>query len=133
MNLEADSACPFCRKVGELNVDEGAASFPDAYPSAAGHRLVIPVRHVGRIENLDLEEWTSLFNLVREVTAEVSAGSGVAGVNIGVNSGEAAGQTVGHVHVHVIPRRVGDVSDPRGGVRWVLPATARYWESKDAQ
>lgn len=48
-------------------------------------------------------------------------------MNIGTNVGEVAGQTVEHAHVHVIPRTKGDVSDPRGGVRWVIPEKARYW------
>ncbi len=49
------------------------------------------------------------------------------GFNIGVNEGGAAGQTIGHAHIHIIPRRTGDVSDPRGGVRWVIPHKAKYW------
>jgi diadenosine tetraphosphate (Ap4A) HIT family hydrolase len=49
------------------------------------------------------------------------------GFNIGINAGSAAGQTIGHAHIHVIPRFAGDVPDPRGGVRWVLPAKASYW------
>jgi diadenosine tetraphosphate (Ap4A) HIT family hydrolase len=49
------------------------------------------------------------------------------GLNIGVNDGPAAGQTVMHAHIHLIPRWVGDVPDPRGGVRWIMPAKARYW------
>jgi len=49
------------------------------------------------------------------------------GLNIGVNIGEAAGQTVGHAHVHVVPRHTGDVDDPRGGIRWVIPGRAAYW------
>ena len=48
-------------------------------------------------------------------------------VSVGVNAGKAAGQTILHVHLHVIPRYAGDVAEPRGGVRWVLPETARYW------
>ena len=51
------------------------------------------------------------------------------GYNIGINDGAAAGQTVPHVHVHVIPRYLGDVSDPRGGVRWVIPSRANYWDN----
>ena len=51
-----------------------------------------------------------------------------AGYNMGINDGEAAGQTVGHLHLHVIPRYEGDVEDPRGGIRWVIPERARYWD-----
>jgi diadenosine tetraphosphate (Ap4A) HIT family hydrolase len=50
------------------------------------------------------------------------------GFNIGINDGEAAGQTVDHAHIHIIPRYTGDVNDPRGGIRWVLPERAKYWE-----
>jgi len=62
------------------------------------------------------------------VREQLLGGGGPAGFNIGVNVGEAAGQTVFHVHVHLIPRYAGDQKDPRGGVRWVLPERARYWE-----
>lgn len=115
-------------------MDDGgtAASFPDGFPSAPGHQLVIPVRHVGRIQDLSPDEWSDLFDLVRQVANEVSAGRDVDGLNIGINDGEAAGQTVGHLHVHVIPRRTDDVLDPRGGVRWVLPETADYWSGRES-
>ncbi len=92
-----------------------------------GHTLVVPKRHVARAEQLERAEWAGLFDLVREVSRELSSLPGVEGVNVGVNSGEAAGQTVGHAHVHVIPRRPGDVEDPRGGIRWVIPNKADYW------
>lgn len=83
-----------------------------------------------RVEDLEPYEWRALFELVHEVARDVASRSGVDGINIGVNSGEAAGQKVGHAHVHVIPRRAGDVPDPRGGVRWVLPDTAAYWDGR---
>ncbi|MYG18250.1 MAG: HIT domain-containing protein, partial [Gemmatimonadales bacterium] len=51
------------------------------------------------------------------------------GFNVGINEGRAGGQTVGHAHIHVIPRFKGDVADPRGGIRWVLPEHAAYWDS----
>ena len=91
--------------------------------------LVVPRRHVGRVESLSPAEWQELFELVRQVAVEVKGRPGVDGINIGVNSGESAGQTVAHAHVHVIPRRKGDAEDPRGGVRWVLPETAGYWDA----
>ena len=87
----------------------------------------MPKRHVARAEQLERAEWAGLFDLVREVTGELASLPGVEGINVGLNSGEAAGQTVGHAHVHVIPRRTGDVEDPRGGVRWVIPEKAPYW------
>ena len=59
----------------------------------------------------------------------IEANHAPAGYNIGVNVGPAAGQTVDHLHVHVIPRYEGDVEDPRGGIRWVIPNRAPYWES----
>ncbi len=79
----------------------------------------------------DLDEGAlqDVWALVGRVRARLMATEGVEGVNIGVNDGEAAGQTVPHAHVHIIPRRREDVPDPRGGVRWVVPGRAAYWES----
>lgn len=123
-------ACPFCERIDRAGSTGTAVTFPDNYPSADGHRLVVPVRHVERVEELEPAKWRELFDLVRSVAREVGSLPGVDGVNIGVNSGRAAGQTVGHAHVHVIPRQTGDVEDPRGGVRWVLPETADYWTGR---
>jgi diadenosine tetraphosphate (Ap4A) HIT family hydrolase len=123
--------CPFCTRIADRDdlygATEFAVAFPDGFPVSEGHTLVVPKRHVSRPEQLERAEWAGLFDLVREVTNELASLPGVEGVNIGVNSGEAAGQTIGHAHVHVIPRRPGDVEDPRGGVRWVLPEHADYW------
>ena len=123
--------CPFCDRVaaGDEIIHAGASAvvFADAYPVSEGHVLVVPRRHLSRVEDLEADEWTELFGLVREVFRELSERDGVDGVNVGVNSGVAAGQTVDHAHVHVIPRRLGDVPDPRGGVRHVIPGKADYW------
>ena len=125
------SDCPFCDRISNQDdvyaTTEFAAAFPDAFPVSDGHTLVVPKRHVARAEQLERAEWAGLFDLVREVTGELASLPGVEGINVGLNSGEAAGQTVGHAHVHVIPRRTGDVEDPRGGVRWVIPEKAPYW------
>ena len=69
-----------------------------------------------------------MWRLVNTVRARVEGELHPDGYNLGVNVGQAAGQTVGHVHIHLIPRYAGDVEDPRGGIRWVIPAKARYWE-----
>lgn len=125
------SPCPFCSKLespSELSAEnDSAAAFPDGFPVSDGHTLVVPKSHVARIEDLERQEWSELFDLVRQTIEEISRQHRIDGVNIGVNSGESAGQTVDHAHVHVIPRRTGDVVDPRGGVRWVLPEKADYW------
>jgi diadenosine tetraphosphate (Ap4A) HIT family hydrolase len=67
--------------------------------------------------------------LVDTVRSELHDRLSPDGFTIGMNLGEAAGQTVPHAHVHVIPRFVGDVPDPRGGIRWVIPGRAAYWRS----
>jgi diadenosine tetraphosphate (Ap4A) HIT family hydrolase len=65
---------------------------------------------------------------VPEVRRHIGAHHHPHGYNIGINIGEAAGQTVGHARLHVIPRYRGDVKDPRGGIRWIIPGKARYWQ-----
>ena len=131
------SQCPFCERIAEREdlyaMTEFAVAFPDGFPVSDGHTLVVPKRHVARTEQLERAEWAGLFDLVREVSRELASLPGVEGVNIGVNSGEAAGQTVGHAHVHVIPRRPGDVEDPRGGIRWVIAEKADYWTAREDQ
>ena len=123
--------CPFCPLIASGDVTEAnahAVSFADGYPVVAGHTLVVPRRHVASVFDLAQEEYAALWVLVATVRARLSASMGADAFTIGVNDGAAAGQTVGHAHVHVIPRRAGDVGDPRGGVRWVLPERAAYWK-----
>jgi diadenosine tetraphosphate (Ap4A) HIT family hydrolase len=101
----------------------------DGFPVSPGHALIVPRRHVANLfdcEPAELGEVTETLGIVRQLILEHHAPDGF---NIGVNVGEAAGQTVFHVHVHVIPRYAGDVPDPRGGVRQIIPGKARYWEA----
>ena len=74
-------------------------------------------------------EQTALWMMVGEVRALLIQRYSPDGFNIAVNDGTAAGQTIAHAHIHLIPRRAGDVADPRGGVRNIIPENARYWES----
>ena len=121
--------CPFCRpepdrvRLG----DPFALAFPDRFPVTPGHTLVVPRRHVASLFDLTGEELAAVWALVARVRAVLAAELAPDGFTVGLNDGPAAGQTVMHAHVHVIPRRHGDVADPRGGVRWVVPDKAAYW------
>ena len=125
----AAEKCPFCQRMTDevLVQNEVAAAFSDGFPVAIGHTLVVPKRHVSSVFDLTPAELTSVWALVAEVRARLSRKFMPDGFTVGINDGLAAGQTIAHGHVHVIPRRLGDVSDPRGGVRWVIPDKAAYW------
>lgn len=122
--------CPFCAPDPTRVVCETpeAVALLDGYPLSPGHTLVVPRLHVASLFDAPPSVLAAVWALVGEVRARLAATTSPDGFNIGLNDGAAAGQTVMHAHVHVIPRWRGDVSDPRGGVRHVLPAKARYWE-----
>ena len=91
------------------------------------HTLVIPKRHAATFFDLFEPERRAINQLLDEVRIDImKKDASVSGFNIGMNSGDTAGQTIGHAHVHLIPRRHGDVQDPRGGVRGVIPGKAAY-------
>ncbi len=121
--------CPFCRIVTQAAsvVSEHAIAFPDAFPVTQGHTLVVPRVHVESVFDLPQAVQTDLWLLVARVRSQLARDAHVDGFTVGTNDGVAAGQTVPHAHIHVIPRRRGDVPDPRGGVRWVIPDRAAYW------
>jgi len=93
----------------------------DGYPLTKGHSLVIPRRHVATFFETTNEERRAMLELLDEAKVLLDREHGPDGYNIGINNGVAAGQTVMHVHLHVIPRYLGDTSDPRGGIRWIFP------------
>jgi diadenosine tetraphosphate (Ap4A) HIT family hydrolase len=99
----------------------------DGFPISEGHSLVIPKHHVELLFDLPEDELMEVWSLVAKVRQLLQKKYQPDGFNIGVNEGQAAGQTIGHAHVHIIPRRAGDVLDPKGGIRWVIPAKAKYW------
>lgn len=121
--------CPFC-SVDHDRIEYEATlvlGLWDGFPVTDGHALVVPRRHVTSWFHATPDEQAALMLGVDVMRSLVLARGPVDGFTIGINDGPAAGQTVPHLHVHVIPRRLGDVDDPRGGVRWVIPARARYW------
>ncbi|MCL7927545.1 MAG: HIT domain-containing protein [marine benthic group bacterium] len=126
-----DPECPFCTWPPDRIwlASERAIVVPDNYPAAEGHCLVLPRAHVGSLWDLSLDEQLEVWNLVAEARDLLAGRHAPDGFTVGVNDGLAAGQTIPHAHVHVIPRHLGDVSDPTGGLRGILPHKARYWES----
>jgi diadenosine tetraphosphate (Ap4A) HIT family hydrolase len=101
----------------------------DKYPVSPGHSLIIVKRVVARFQELTADERARLMTWVDWCIAHLdrTLQPPPDGFNVGLNDGTAAGQTIPQLHVHVIPRYQGDVSDPRGGVRSVVPNKARYW------
>jgi diadenosine tetraphosphate (Ap4A) HIT family hydrolase len=122
--------CPFCALPLERIERQNALALAlfDAYPVSDGHALVIPRRHVASAGDLTEAEVTAIWQLLQEMREVVRQRHRPDAFNIGVNDGPVAGQTVNHAHFHLIPRYGGDRADPRGGVRWVLPDKAKYWE-----
>ena len=120
-------ACIFCRPEREILAESGhALAFFDSFPVSRGHALIVPKRHVVTIFDLSDAEYADCFRLVLPLKEVLLARFAPDGYNVGVNCGAAAGQSVWHAHIHVIPRYRGDVPNPRGGVRGVIPYKASY-------
>jgi diadenosine tetraphosphate (Ap4A) HIT family hydrolase len=107
--------------------NENAVAIYDGFPVSPGHCLIIPKRHISSFFETTIEEQLSFLDLISKVQQLIKNEHNPDGFNIGINDGEAAGQTVMHLHIHLIPRYLGDVEDPRGGVRWIIPGKAPYW------
>ena len=118
--------CVFCQITDIVLENELALAFYDKYPVNKGHLLIIPKRHVEQYFDLTEQERIAIDELLFQGKKMLDEQYQPDGYNIGVNSGEAAGQTVFHVHVHLIPRYDGDMKDPRGGVRGVIPEKQVY-------
>jgi superfamily II DNA or RNA helicase/diadenosine tetraphosphate (Ap4A) HIT family hydrolase len=120
--------CPFCDPPRDrvFYEDELVLGLWDAYPVSDGHALVVTRRHVATWFDASPDEQAAVMRGVEVARREISKRHAPDGFNVGINVDAAAGQTVFHLHVHVIPRYWGDVSDPRGGVRYVLPSHANY-------
>ena len=129
------SHCPFCdvakHDVTKRIINENGLAFVirDSFPVAEGHTLIIPKRHVASFFEITNEERQALLDLLDQAKKDLDQKLIPAAYNIGINDGIAAGQTVPHLHIHLIPRYEGDVEDPRGGIRWIIPDKADYWSS----
>ncbi|WP_374682433.1 HIT family protein [Accumulibacter sp.] len=118
--------CPFCQPDGQLLGNDLAYVRFDKNPVTPGHCLIIPFRHVADFFATTTEERQAMFALADAAKRMIDSDFGASGYNLGINVGGVAGQTVPHVHLHLIPRYPGDVDNPRGGVRGVIPAKQNY-------
>ncbi len=124
-----EKGCLFCEIAEEKIIDENELAYviKDGFPVTECHALIIPKRHVATYFDLGQAE----INAINQILLKTKIGiqetdSTVSGFNIGINAGESAGQTVFHCHIHLIPRRNGDVENPRGGVRHIIPGKGSY-------
>ncbi len=124
----SEKRCPFCYPDAKRIFHSGplVLGLWDAFPVNPGHALLVPKRHVATWFDATDEEKAELISAVDVARKEILARHQPDGFNIGVNIDEAAGQTVFHLHLHVIPRYRGDVEDPTGGVRNVVPERGNY-------
>ncbi len=121
--------CIFCNMDKSRIISENDLSFAvfDGYPVTRFHALLIPSRHVKTYFDLSNGERDACHALMIEIKEDILSGDeSVEGCNIGINNGEVAGQTIFHCHIHLIPRRRGDVENPRGGIRHVIPGKGDY-------
>lgn len=127
-------ASPFLAAPGSVWVAANTSAFAirDGFPVTPGHTLVVPRRLVATWWESTEQERTDLLALVEVVRHQLDAEFSPDGYNVGFNAGAAAGQTVDHLHLHVIPRYAGDVPDPRGGIRHVIPSKGNYLEGRPA-
>ncbi|HEV3168447.1 MAG TPA: HIT domain-containing protein, partial [Isosphaeraceae bacterium] len=125
-----EEGCMFCAMEADRVLLENALAlaFVDRFPVTEGHTLVIPKRHVESYFELGRPEVNACNELLEATRTKLEKDDPtVTGFNIGVNAGTSAGQTIPHCHIHLIPRRDGDVATPEGGVRHVIPGKGYYF------
>jgi ATP adenylyltransferase len=127
-----DEGCLFCNfqtgQEREIEAEnELCYAIPDGFPVTDDHTLIIPKRHISDFFELHQPEINAVHSLMDEMRRQIEKlDDSVSGFNVGINSGEDAGQTISHCHIHLIPRRKGDVENPKGGVRGVIPDKRIY-------
>jgi|TARA_B110000438_G_scaffold288599_1_gene322246 diadenosine tetraphosphate (Ap4A) HIT family hydrolase len=124
-----NNPCLFCNLKKSDLLDENELTYAslDSYPVSDQHCLIIPKRHVKDYFELTHQEIISSNQLINKIKKKIETNdNSVKGFNIGTNSGKVAGQTIMHCHIHLIPRREGDVENPQGGIRGVIPLKQHY-------
>ncbi len=126
---DREKGCIFCEVPGKRIIEENelACVIRDGFPVTDLHTLIVPKRHVVTYFELGQAEVNACNQLIANVKEDIEHNDNtVSGFNIGINNGASSGQTVFHCHIHLIPRREGDVENPRGGVRHVIPGKGNY-------
>ena len=126
---DPNNPCLFCtiKKEDIIEENEFAYAAFDSYPVSSQHCLIVPKRHVKDYFELSIDEVTGCDQLIKKIKIKIeNDDETVKGFNIGINSGKVAGQSIMHCHIHLIPRREGDVENPQGGVRSVIPSKQHY-------
>ena len=126
---DPNNPCIFCKIIKEEIQFENQLAYSsiDSYPVSEFHSLIVPKRHIETYFELNYEEMQACNELILKTQEKIlKQDSSVKGFNIGTNAGKVAGQSIMHCHIHLIPRREGDVEDPQGGVRSVIPKKQHY-------
>ena len=126
---DPNNPCLFCdsKKSGIAHENDLAYASYDSYPVSDHHCLIIPKRHIKDYFDMTNDELIACNDLIQIVKNEIlSKDINVKGFNVGTNAGKIAGQSIMHCHLHLIPRREGDVDNPQGGVRSVIPNKQHY-------
>lgn len=127
--MSSTDTCLFCEIPDEriVAVNDLAYAIRDGFPVTPLHTLIIPKRHVLDYFGMTSAEVQACFDLLNRLRQDIiAADETVEGFNVGMNAGAVAGQTIFHCHIHLIPRRKGDVENPRGGVRHIIPGKGYY-------
>ena len=130
---DPNNPCLFCNieKIGCAHENELAYASYDSYPVTKHHCLIIPKRHIKDYFNLSNAELVACNDLIQIVKNEIiKKDPSIKGFNLGTNIGKVSGQSILHCHLHLIPRREGDVDNPQGGVRSVIPNKQHYKRNK---
>ncbi len=128
-SVKSKEECFFCKSISKKDFtleNELAVARFDDFPVSDGHLEIIPKRHVKDWWETTKEEKIAIFDLMNEAKKMIDEKYKPDGYNIGMNLGEKAGQSIMHLHVHLIPRYDGDVPNPRGGVRGIIPSKQNY-------
>jgi|TARA_B100001540_G_scaffold2388_1_gene2277 diadenosine tetraphosphate (Ap4A) HIT family hydrolase len=130
---DPNNPCLFCNINSKDLIFDNEFAFAsfDSYPVSKYHSLIVPKRHILDYFELTNDELLACNDLIKKIKKKIqNEDKTVDGFNIGTNSGVVAGQSIMHCHIHLIPRRKGDVDNPQGGVRGVIPSKQHYIRKK---